>query len=150
MAGPLNRTLRLLLATLIAGLSCSEASPRRPIDVPVGPATVQPPRDHDGRLVVRVREGRLHDLRGATVLIEAGAQEFLFHHLADPTLGGGPPASLFLSGRGAANAWLPQHASPPLKPDSFEVWPVDLPAGDYTIRVTLGARDEAVTTLLVR
>lgn len=144
----LDRPRILWLLALLCG--CRETPARHPIDPPTGGATLQAPRDHDGRLVVRVREGHLVDLHGATLHIGAGRQEILFHHLAHPTLGGGPPASVFLSGRGAANFWLPQYASPPLKPDSFEVWPVDLPAGDYALRVTLGARDEGVATLLVR
>lgn len=127
-----------------------EREPRRPIDPPSAEPVVVPPLDEAGRIIVRVQDGRLVDLPARRIEVESGPRELLFHHLAHPTLGGGPSAALWLRGRGAAVEWSPQYASPSLKPDSFEVWPVNLPAGQYTLSVTQGRKDVHAALVVVR
>lgn len=135
--------LSIVLCALLCGLGGCDSlgSPARAPAVPTERAS--PEVTDAGQVVLRVADGHLSGLEGRRVDLPAGGTTFLVHHdgggAGDEDYEGEPPmTALWLRGRGESRHLLPSLGSPALRIDTMEDWAVQLPAGTYTLSVSLG------------
>ncbi len=112
----------------------------------------------DGKPVLIVRAGRLEGLEGQVVELPAGPTTFAVQHHGEPIPSPPPEGTevsetaitLWLRGHGQARAWLPQSTTGLVNPEVTQDWAVDLPAGDYSLSLSLNGKGGRPTTLRVR
>lgn len=125
---------------LLVLAACAEPDPRpTAIDLPwPDRPAVTPGQDGDGRPIVTVRGGRLPDLDGRSWSIAAGPQEWLVVFDPEGTDDSRAESALWIRGWGSTQHLLPQVASLPIHRGTQEPWTFELPAGEYTVSVTVG------------
>ena len=142
------------LVALSLLLGCAQTLPswggRNSIDPPLPnlPA-LEHPREEDGKVEVRVINGRMPHLEGHITRLEPGPRTLLVVTGEDRARGesesdGAGPVALWLRGRGSQRALLPQFTSGRVNPGTRQDWSVDLKAGHYLLSITYGT-DRDVT-----
>jgi len=142
------------LVALSLLLGCAQTLPgwggRNSIDPPLPnlPA-LEHPREEDGKVEVRVINGRMPHLEGHITRLEPGPRTLLVvtgedRAKGESEPGGAGPVALWLRGRGAQRALLPQFTSGRVNPGTRQDWSVDLKAGHYLLSITYGADLDAL------